>query len=253
MYIIGSDYDGTIRIDGQVNESSKKAINRFREDGNMFGLVTGRSIESTRKEIKNNNFKFDFVVCNNGGVVFDGDLNLLKLDLIDYDTAMKIIDYIIKYDCDSYVLNDGLRRANKVLKSDYIDMHGSGNGSVSVEEIIKSKKIASIVIGFNEQKKANELGTILKKSFGDNVEVFVNVNCVDIVPKGSDKAKGFNFIIDMFKADKANAYGIGDSYNDIPLIENFNGACLKHSPEDIKKISKFCVGSIEEFIDIVTK
>ena len=43
MIIIASDYDGTLNHHG-VSEADKNAITKFREQGNKFGLVTGRSL-----------------------------------------------------------------------------------------------------------------------------------------------------------------------------------------------------------------
>ena len=41
MYIVGSDFDGTLNRGG-VSEQDRDAIHRFRQAGNRFGLVTGR-------------------------------------------------------------------------------------------------------------------------------------------------------------------------------------------------------------------
>ena len=41
MYILATDYDGTLSRGG-VSQRNKDAIERFRKAGNLFGVVTGR-------------------------------------------------------------------------------------------------------------------------------------------------------------------------------------------------------------------
>ena len=44
MIIIASDFDGTLNHHG-ISEADKNAINKFRAEGNKFGIVTGRDLE----------------------------------------------------------------------------------------------------------------------------------------------------------------------------------------------------------------
>lgn len=75
MKVLASDYDGTLRTGEMVDTKDVEAIHAFREQGNAFGLVTGRSMESIKKEIERNGFEFDFIIANNGGVVYDANFN----------------------------------------------------------------------------------------------------------------------------------------------------------------------------------
>ena len=50
MKILASDYDGTLRTEELVAEKDIEAIARFSKAGNLFGIVTGRSMESLQKE-----------------------------------------------------------------------------------------------------------------------------------------------------------------------------------------------------------
>lgn len=57
MKILASDYDGTLRTEELVAEKDIEAIARFRKAGNLFGIVTGRSMESLQKEIERNGLR----------------------------------------------------------------------------------------------------------------------------------------------------------------------------------------------------
>ena len=44
MKVIGSDFDGTITTNKVILDSTRKAIKKFRDNGNVFVIVTGRSV-----------------------------------------------------------------------------------------------------------------------------------------------------------------------------------------------------------------
>lgn len=46
MKILASDYDGTLRVNEKVESYDLDMIHKHRAAGNLFGLVTGRSMES---------------------------------------------------------------------------------------------------------------------------------------------------------------------------------------------------------------
>ncbi len=83
MKILASDYDGTLRTEELVDINDVHAIHEFRAAGNMFGLVTGRSMESLQTEIQKNKIEFDFIVANNGGVIYDRDFQRLQVLYMD--------------------------------------------------------------------------------------------------------------------------------------------------------------------------
>lgn len=252
MKIIGSDYDGTIRINGTVSEESLKAIHDFREKGNIFGLVTGRSIESTKKELMKTGMEFDFIVCNNGGVVFDRDLKLLHLELIDFNVAKDIIAFVEEFGCDMMSVNDGVaHRAQQVYTDNAFDFHQSGKGSYTMEEMLSGGKIAQIVGNFTGNEPAEELKKAINERFGSYVSAYTNVSCCDIAPKGVSKANGLKYIKELYGFKNKDTFGIGDSYNDESMIQMFHGACLRHSPKDIIERSRYVVADIKSFIDIV--
>lgn len=102
MKILASDYDGTLRTEELVDINDVHAIHEFRAAGNMFGLVTGRSMESIQTEIQKNKIEFDFIVANNGGVIYDRDFQRLQVLYMDFNKALDIIAYIKTLDCVSF-------------------------------------------------------------------------------------------------------------------------------------------------------
>ena len=255
MKVLASDYDGTLRTEEAVDVNAVHAIQKFREKGNLFGLVTGRSMESIQKEIANNKIEFDFIVGNNGGVIYDKDFNRLECVYMDFNKALDIISYIKTLDCVSYVINDGFHRFKFSVDKNQID-HKYGNlkdTTEKEEEILDRGKIAQLVISLNDQMLADEISHYINTNFKGFAVAYVNINCVDIVPVGVSKAEGLYFIEQHLGLEHDDIYAIGDSFNDIPMLEEFHGCAVAHARSEIIDSAEHVFLSIEECIAYLIK
>ena len=82
------------------------------------------------------------------------------------------------------------------------------------------------------------------------IEGFQNRNSVDIVRKGCSKGTGIKIIKDHYRLEKIA--GIGDSYNDLPMLKVVDTAfTFKTSPQEIKKQVHYCVNDIAEAIALL--
>ena len=255
MKVLASDYDGTLRISEFVSEEDKQAISNFRKAGNMFGIVTGRSIESLTREIAVNQLETDFIITNNGGVIYDCDGTLLECKYMDFNSALDIISYIKSVNCVSYVINDGFHRYKFSVDENQVD-HKYGNVSVTIEKeehVLDRGKIAQIVISLNDDVLAKEIAYYINTSFKDYAIAYVNVHCVDIVPVGVSKAEGLLYMETHLGLEHDNVYSVGDSYNDLPMLEAFKGMTLSHAQDDIKNQGFAVYDSVKDCIEAIMK
>lgn len=250
MKVLASDYDGTLRTGKTVDAKDIAAIAKFRAAGNLFGLVTGRSMESIQKEIAVNQFGFDFLVANNGGVVYDKDFQKLQCLYMDFDKALDIIAYIKTLDCVSFVINDGFYRYKIKVDDSQIDhKYGDMLEVTQEEEVLDRGKIAQLVISLNDQQLAHEITEYLNTEFKGYVVAYTNVNCVDIVPVGVSKAEGLYVIENYLELNHEDIYAIGDSYNDLPMIEEFHGCCVAHAQDEILQAATKVYDSVGDAIE----
>ena len=77
MKLLATDYDGTLRYAQDVMPEDLKSIEEWKNKGNKFVIVTGRSKESIDAQIKLFNLPCDYLITNNGGMVFDENGNVL--------------------------------------------------------------------------------------------------------------------------------------------------------------------------------
>lgn len=255
MKILASDYDGTLRTEELVDINDVHAISAFRKAGNIFGLVTGRSMESIQMEIAKNHLEFDFIVANNGGVIYDKDFQQLQCLYMDFNKALDIISYIKTQDCVSYVINDGFHRFKFSVDENQID-HKYGNmkdSSDHEETVLDRGKIAQLVVSLNDEMLAKEIELYVNANFKGYAIAYVNVNCVDIVPEGVSKAEGLYYIEQAMDLKHEDIYAIGDSYNDIPMIKEFHGCAMMHARSEISDCAEHIFLSIEECIAYLMK
>ncbi|AFZ36345.1 HAD-superfamily hydrolase, subfamily IIB [Stanieria cyanosphaera PCC 7437] len=66
---IASDYDGTLATEGKVDLATLAAVNRWKESGRKFILVTGRRISSLQEIFEKIDI-CDYVVAENGAVLY---------------------------------------------------------------------------------------------------------------------------------------------------------------------------------------
>ena len=75
------------------------------------------------------------------------------------------------------------------------------------------------------------------------------VKAIEIISSETNKANAITEIAKIENINKKNVFTIGDSYNDIEMIENFNGFCVTSAENEIKNISTKEYISVSELID----
>lgn len=254
MKLFASDYDGTLRITADVSNDNKKMIDAWRAAGNLFVIVTGRSMESITAEQQRNQFSFDYLISNNGGVIYDAQLQKLSETLMDYQKALGVLAYIKTISCISYVINDGFHRAKVIVNPHIVDRkYGQVKPTMDAEEILANQKIAQFVLSMDDMDLAKRTAAELNEKFHDLICAYVNVDCIDIVPKHISKAKGVSFIASRHHIKNEDIFVIGDSYNDLPMIEAYDGFTLNHAEAVIKAQATNCYPDVAQALIHVLK
>lgn len=92
--IVFSDYDGTIYITEENMGKNVKAIEEYRNNGGKFVVVTGRSKTSVSNVIKQYNIPYDYIISNNGAVIFNKDNEKVYEQSIKPKVSNNIIEYL---------------------------------------------------------------------------------------------------------------------------------------------------------------
>lgn len=251
MKLLAVDYDGTLRRGDVVSDRNKAALKKWHAHGNLFGIVTGRSLESIQREILKNELQVDFLITNNGGVQADGNGNVLSIATISFDAALDIINYIKTLDCISYVLNDGVSRSRSVLKNGIADMkYGNQDVMRSEDDLLKEKQVAQIVISVDNNEINHRYAQAINERFNDFVEAFPNLYCVDIVPKGISKAEGIRNMLTASGLSVDEVICAGDQFNDYSMLQKFKGYTFHDSPKELQELAFKVINEVADVVDV---
>lgn len=225
-----SDYDGTYQMKPLLPEELKRnnfSIQRFIGKGNIFMMATGRVFESIYNEFIQFDLKANYISCADANVLFNNNFELLYYNTISTQDILKIKDY--------YKLFDEL-----IGKDPY--------GNVSNENIVeynirykdeRSKRI------FVEYLRHNKLF-----AFYHDPSDPLNAHLFD---KRNDKVKAIQFVAALENISKDKIYTIGDGYNDLSMIETFNGFAIRNAKDIAKYESLGVYDTVSDLIDDIEK
>lgn len=246
-----SDVDGTLATtSGNIHERNIKAIKYFVENGGTFGVATGRylgDIDLLEKVDING-----LCILNNGACVYDYTKQKLASTSLLPDN---IIDTFVKY------LNNNTDIGLLIVNDDgYITVKIDDNDRPCLDDSYVTKNLSEIATPYYKILfviNKNMYATIgeLRALHIDGIDfVQSGKNTLEVVPKNISKGQTFLQICSELDIDIKKTYFIGDSYNDITIMEAAGySACVGDSPYDIKQlvdtvVCDFHDGAVGDFI-----
>jgi len=227
--MIVSDYDGTYKkslypLDSEVLENNE-AVRNFINGGNVFMFATGRVFSSFYKEYANNNLLSDYISCANGNVIFNQNFDLISCKKI----KKSFLETLKKY----YSLIDSLESKNAFGDIDI-------NSIVEIEMVYKDLTAKKTLLEY-----------LHKNSIFSYYHDVNNPLIIHIFNNNFDKVDSIYTISQLCKINKNNIYTIGDGYNDLKMINKFNGYAIKSSNPDLVNASLDTVDTVKDLINIV--
>lgn len=114
-------------------------------------------------------------------------------------------------------------------------------------EEIKDANIHGLSFRMVDEKAAGRLWTTIKEQFSDTCAAFQNQNFVDVAPGGCSKGTALLKLKHMMNLQ--SCFGIGDSYNDIPMLEDADVSFTFHtSPQEVRAAADYLVDTVGEAI-----
>ena len=174
MKLLATDYDGTLRYAQDVMPEDLKSIEEWKNKGNKFVIVTGRSKESIDAQIKLFNLPCDYLITNNGGMVFGENGDVLLSNYLNFDVCVDILHNVKKLDTViSYVVNDGIHRHRIVLQPDAVDhRYPNLKPDVTEAELLDMTHFAQIVLSMEDTDSALEVASKINDLYYEQVVAY---------------------------------------------------------------------------------
>lgn len=239
--IIFIDFDGTLYSHKQnrVPESAVNALNTIREKGIKIFLCTGRSL-CELDDFDISMLKVDGLICNNGQAAYDEDKNIIY----DYPCTGELKDTIVDV-FNKKMFTVFIHTSTNVFcnyVSDFVvKVQSNINSPIPPVKAYENEDFYMCAIfnnyqDFDEFDKLNEIANITYWADG----------AVDVVPKTASKAMGIEKIINHYGFKKEETMGIGDSDNDIDMVEYCEiGIAMGNGYESVKKSADYVTDDID--------
>ena len=221
--LLVSDYDGTFKNDkdGSIKANIDE-VSKFMSNGNIFTLASARSYNSLIRQVNKYNIPYDYLICNNGGVVYDKNGNIIFFHPVLNSTLLKTLKYINKI---------GLLK--RVLFRDFY-----GNVTTDLNEIY------DIVCNINMSNldKINDIKDEL--NFLCSTPFFH----ILVFSEEMDKIDGIDVVVSSECIDDKHVFTIGNDFFDRNMIEKYNGYRMINSNILLRKNGIRKVSSVRRLI-----
>lgn len=241
MKLIATDYDGTLNYNG-VGKETIEAIQRWRQAGNVFGVVSGRGPDFIPELMNVLGTDFDFLVlCNgsyatdcNGKLLFASECNVINVrafvrDLLEWGAPIVYINYEDK--C-IRVVTDGTDGTYDYLLDEMPDISGF-------------YKICTL---FEDRREVEPLAQKVEAKYGKQVNALRNGRCLDIAPFGVDKAEGIRRICSVLGIGEQEVIAVGDELNDVAMLKAYHSYAMRHGNPILAKFVNSMTDSVAEII-----
>ncbi len=246
MYILATDYDGTLNRGG-ISAADREAIRRFREAGNLFGVVTGRHSDMY-DTLVHEKLEFDFVIVMNGAMTLDTDGKTV-FEVTGDASVLRGVTELIGNKYDNFI-SCVCHRTRRVFHSQY----PAGN-----EKYLPMKEMENLTTftHLNTWVKTDELATQavkeLNEKFGEHINALQNGICIDIPPRGIDKGVGVARYAETMGVPQENLWCAGDNMNDMAMITRFHGCAVSNARAEVKAAAKGTYDGIYAIIEDMMK
>ncbi|OPJ59720.1 HAD family hydrolase [Clostridium oryzae] len=214
------DIDGTIISEDthMIAEGTIKAIRKARENGHLTFINTGRTFFNVPEEIRS--IGFDGYICGCGTYIYYNGKELLAKS-ISHEKCKEIIEKL--RGCKIQALCEGLdgvyfdeTRPETSELANIKEGFRKGGHDISRNWDEPNIVFDKFVVWTDEESDYDAFYAYITKDF-DYIDRGNNFG--EIVPKGYSKATGIKFLQEYLNVDLEDCYAIGDSTNDLPMLE----------------------------------
>ena len=261
MELFASDFDGTLHFPNVgISQADRKAIQRFRAQGNFFGLCTGRSPQSLWPPLDAGGpMELDFYILCSGALILNGERKMIASSPLPTSSLKAMLTLCRTILSDRYVPAFGsaerFYEVEHFSNSPYTARHRMNPGPALREEKLENgchPPIYTIAMDCGTETAAKEAVCALAP-YGEEAGLafYQNTQFIDTVHIGCSKGDGIRAVCRHLNFSGIPAC-IGDSYNDLSMF----GATplsftFRSSPAAVRAKARFQVDSVAQSLRIL--
>ena len=224
MLLVASDFDGTLYVnDINIINKNIEYINKLRENNHLFAIITGRGL-SIIELLKKYNISYDFLICENGAIIYDNKDNILYSCYLEQDDINSIIEIIKKCNL-KFIIDTGDKYITDLNQ--------------------KFSNVASIFLDRKTINDVNEMLKIVKEN--TNTYSYISPNWINIVNMNVNKKKTLEKLETILE-NKYKICPIGDAINDVEMISFFDGGVMKNHEKELDNLPNKNYDTLADYI-----
>ncbi|MCQ2431690.1 MAG: Cof-type HAD-IIB family hydrolase [Clostridia bacterium] len=232
MYLYATDYDGTVTPHG-VTPELLDALAKWKAQGNLFGVVTGRPYKSIREQLTKDGLPVDFLIANNGSIIADGNDNMLSVTSFAPETVQKLTTWFAREEHPSFRI-DAVRF---YVGWEYIPEIQLKDGLPSVGDTVWPE-VTEITAEYFHPEDCPGAAEKIKEAFGDTVRPLLpGGRLIDCIPASCSKSIAVRRLTDLYHVKPEKIFTTGDSFNDLDMLicPDFEGYAVENAIEPLRK------------------
>ena len=240
------DIDGTLYgFDGKehkIPESTQLALKKFRENGNLAFICTGRPMRFIYQIFGENMFD-GYISANGTHIVYKGECIFNKT--IDINTLKELIKSFDELGIRSSFAGPYNGYSYK-MKSEEIEHYNSQFNETDyliTKWKIEDVSVNTIDIFYKDKIQLNECKDYFKDSLifnphGPHMSA-------DVSFKDFDKSDGIKYVVKTLNIPIEDTIAFGDGHNDITMLKTVNtGIAMGNAVEELKNIASYVTENI---------
>lgn len=256
--LLAVDYDNTLFQNGEIAKDTLDAIKKFREDGNLFGVVSGRDYLTGFVAFEDEDlFDYDFLLLKSGAMAVDRCGNVLYEDVFNGGMPWRkgtLASEIVRmsFEAGAPFVTTSPGKDRRYYYKAYPDgLEREVRRAYPHSEIEQIGEVGLMSTICQDEESATLLAEEMKAEFGEFINPLQNGISVDISGVGIDKASGTRKFAESMGIQHENIWVAGDNYNDIANLEAFHSCAMSGGVDAAKNAAEYVCDTVGDFIEII--
>ena len=251
--LLAADMDFTLLSPGKdIPEGNKEAIRALKDSSVAFTIATGRSSFLVGKFAEDLGIDVP-IMTSNGASLFDARTRK-QFDSMDFEESKirELLRFLMIRSADATLYSDeGIFFTPGSTRRGFVNSYNEGL------EPEKKSPMIDIDMDFLEKEKLPNFNKILLISADEELTGFLSAdpelevissapNLFDVMRKGATKGNALLSLADYLGIPRDNTFAIGDSDNDISMIESARyGIAMGNATEGVKAAASYITANYD--------
>ncbi len=239
MYkLLATDIDGTLlKSDGSISDKNLESIHKAIDSGCKVVLSSGRYYQGVIELCEKLGLEEEYHVADNGACIVNGKGYFKQICEFnnEYENLIKHLRSVSK----SFVVTNKeamwYETTDKSCQGIMRPNNGENSHYIKIKDLTALKGTFKICAYYEDAEEAKK---ILSKKFDGITGCVSHAHLVDFYPSEVSKYTAVLEVAKMNLVLKDEIIGVGDSDNDLELVENATlGISVKNATENLKSVS----------------